>query len=160
MTRVLIIEDEPYKLDDLLKFANEQFGSKNVRDARSVNAGLKALDEQLPDLLLLDMTLTMFDSSVNNSGGRPQHLGGRVVLDDLAREKKRVPTIVVSQYMQFNDGKRVITATELCAELARDYPDLFVGFVKYEDYQDGWGDLKITVDRFLNGEINESSHSR
>ena len=85
---VLLIEDEDPKLEGIQKYLRERHPTFHVTVARSVKSGLAALRIQLPDLLLLDMSLPTFDITESEPGGRPQGFGGIEIvryLDSLRR---------------------------------------------------------------------------
>lgn len=82
MKKILLIEDEEIMIDLLQKkLAKEGY---NVSVARDGEAGLKAIKEAQPDLILLDIVMPK--------------MGGLEVMEEMNKDKemKKIPVIVVS----------------------------------------------------------------
>jgi CheY-like chemotaxis protein len=136
---VLLVEDEDPKLAPVLRYLEEQHPDLIVSVVRSVKSALAALREQIPDLLLLDMSLPTFDISESEPGGRPQGFGGIEIVRYLDSVDARVPIIVLSAYEAFSrDGKNIQLKT-LGSEMMRDYPELIIGIVYFNPIQGIWG---------------------
>lgn len=69
---ILLVEDEAPKRTHIERFLKSLSSEITITIAQSVNSALDALEKQLPDLLLLDMSLPTFDVGERESGGRPR----------------------------------------------------------------------------------------
>lgn len=74
--RVLLIEDEEHKSRQLEMYLADRLPGSEVITRRSFQSGLEAVITHHSDLLILDMTLTTFDVSDDEEGGRPRPFGG------------------------------------------------------------------------------------
>lgn len=135
--RLLIVEDDEEKASRLSEFMATTYGPEGTVTARSLQTGLRAALEEPFDLLLLDMTMTNFDRTVKEDGGRPHHFAGREILRQLQRENIQLSTIVVTQFGRFGEEAEAMTLTELETELVSKYPD-YLGTVHYRANADNW----------------------
>ncbi len=162
--KILIVEDEDPKCNKILKCLRgiSMLEGCSIDVARSVRSSLdliesNAYDAHPYDLILLDMSLPTFDISEDEQGGRPQGFGGVEVMRDMFNLEIPNPVIVVTAYEYFSDehdeeerGKES-TLAELEESLAAEFPEFFVGLVKYETYSEEWrSDLIQVVEKVMN----------
>lgn len=136
--RILLVEDDENKRVQLLRFLNEELREGDVQTARSLHSALRAIIERNVDLVLLDMTMAMFDQSIEEDGGRTHAYAGREVLRQMKRRDITIPVVMVTQFDRFGDGPDDLTVGQLDAELANDYPDIYRGAVYYNAGLSGW----------------------
>jgi DNA-binding response OmpR family regulator len=139
MPGVLIVEDDEDKATRLSEFIKEHYQVRNLKVAKSLQTGLRAALSGDWDLLLLDMTMTNYDRSPEEDGGRPHHFAGREILRRLQREGVHVPSIIVTQFGRFGEESEKVTLSELTVELERRFSD-YVGTVQYQSNVDEWKD--------------------
>jgi CheY-like chemotaxis protein len=77
---ILLVEDEAPKSTHIERFLKNLAPNVVISLAKSVNSAFDALEQNVPDLLLLDMSLPTFDIGDRESGGRPQGFGGIEIL--------------------------------------------------------------------------------
>ncbi|MBW9051088.1 response regulator [Rhizobium mesosinicum] len=147
--KLLIVEDDEEKASRVSEFMTATYRPESTNIARSFQTGLRAALEQSFDLLLLDMTMTNFDRSVQDDGGRPHPFAGREILRQLLREGVHLPVIVLTQFGRFGEESEAMTLAELEAELRSRFPD-YLGIVHYRSNADNWkGQLRTLIgDRF------------
>ena len=76
MCRLLLVEDDEPKLNQLLSFLETQFPQFQISVARSLNAACRLIDSIGFALILLDMSLPTFDGGKTvGASGRQQTLG-------------------------------------------------------------------------------------
>ena len=136
--KVLIVEDDEYKQRWIAEAVRSCLSDAEILTARSVNAGLKNAEEQAPDVLLLDMSLTTFDIGPDEPGGRPQNFGGLEILRQMDRLDLVVPTVVITQHGSFESASGEVGIDVLGEELKRDFPASFRGLIYYNTSQGGW----------------------
>lgn len=106
--KVLLIEDEVHKRDEMVQCVNEVHGiSPEVVDGVS-KAVLKVMGEDY-DLIILDIALSTFgDNAEDNIKGHDQAEGGIEILRALKQANKSTKIIIVTQYPDFYiAGKKV-----------------------------------------------------
>jgi CheY-like chemotaxis protein len=135
--RVLIVEDMSEKADDLVRFMRAEFAAADIQIARSFQSGLRAALSANADLMLLDMTMTNYDRSVQEDGGRPHPFAGKEILRQLQREGVHLPSIVVTNFDRFGEEAEEVTVEQLTTELEAHYPD-YLGTVHYRSNVDEW----------------------
>ncbi len=136
---ILIVEDDSEKAEKLQQFMVENYDVKEVSVARSFKTGLKAALTQSIDFMLLDMTMTNYDRSIDEEGGRPHHFAGREILRQLLREDIHFPVVVVTHFGRFGEEAEEVTLSELQIELAARFPD-YLGTVHYRSNVEDWKD--------------------
>ncbi len=156
--KILIVEDEVPKSTQIELFLRGLCIPMNIRFARSVNSALDCLDEEIPDLLLLDMSLPTIDVDIpkKESGGRPQGFGGVEVLRHMKYSAISCPTIVVTGYEAFPREGGDLDITQLKLELELEFPNILHGILHYNSTYETWkSELKIAFERFKSDKESE-----
>ena len=119
-----------------------------MRLERSVNSGLTGIVAYVPDLILLDMSLTTFDVGPSESGGRPQNFGGIEVLRQMDRLSIVIPVIVITQHERFARGSQEVHLSAVYNELKEQHGQVFTGLIYYNSAGGGWEkDLLMQIRR-------------
>lgn len=148
MNKILIIEDEPRKSDQLKTFLNTEFSTVEIENKRSYNSALREIIENhsIYDLILLDMSMSTYDVSIEESGGVPEPLAGENILDAMYLNEIPTKVIVVTMYESFV-GKKLI---EFDSELKKNYPENYLGFVFFSHKNTDWkSDLKNYINSII-----------
>lgn len=148
MNRILIIEDEQRKLDQLRTFLTKEFSSVEIEDKRSYNSALREIIENYSnyDLILLDMSMSTYDVSIEESGGVPEPLAGENILDAMYLNEIPTKVIVVTMYESFV-GKKLI---DFDSELKENYPENYLGFVFFSHKNTDW---KLDLKKYITSTI-------
>ena len=137
--RILLIEDDAFKAKRLCTFLRAQTPGNDVILERSVSTGLARLfAPPIPDILLLDMSLSTFDVGPRETGGRPQNFGGITVLEHMARRDLKIPVLVITQFESFPKEGTELSLDDLNRDLAKRFPDIFRGLVYYSSRETEW----------------------
>lgn len=155
--RVLLIEDDENKREQLAAFVGSVLAPEVIAIARSMNSGLRSLIAGSYGLVLLDMTMPTFDIGPDEDGGRPQAYAGREILRQMDRRGLRTPVIVVTQFDRFGEGTDTTDLTELDAQLKRDHPNTYRGVVYYNVSLTGWREGLLNLIRGVTNGIAPSS---
>jgi CheY-like chemotaxis protein len=140
MITILVIEDDEHKLERMLAFLRGLVlhTDLSIEVARSVRSGIECLIRFIPDLILLDMSLPVFDYSPRERGFQHLSYGGRDILDFLDEQDNCVPVVIVTAFETFGRDTEAMNLTELNVLLLNQYPDLYRGTVSYGALQDVW----------------------
>lgn len=151
----LLVEDEGPKLAHIRRFMRESFSNVSVSDARSVSKALDAIEEEMFDLLLLDMSLPTFDVGHGEHGGRPQGFGGIEILRHIAMAGLALPTIVLTGYEAFPDeAGTLIDLNTLRERMTEEFPETVVAVVHFNSSLDDWKiSLRPIIERIIGGGI-------
>ena len=143
---ILIIEDDEFKGRRIEQAVRDFQPDVELRLERSVNSGLKGLVEHLPDLILLDMSLTTFDVGLGETGGQPKNFGGMEILRQMDRLGIIVPVIVITQHERFARGKQEVHLSAVRSELEEQHRQVFKGLVYYNSAGGGWErELRVLI---------------
>lgn len=135
----LLVEDDENKWSQLESFLKASFLDIHLRQARSLQAGVRELRLTSFDLILLDMTLPNYDPSPDEPGGGTIHsFGGREFLKQMTRFEIRSPVIVVTQFETFGNPPMTTNLQELDESLRRDFGSIYRGAVYYHPAIEGW----------------------
>ena len=137
--RILLVEDEAPKCMHIQHFLESLRIGMVITVSKSVNAALDELENELPDMLILDMSLPTFDIGDRESGGRPQGFGGIEVLRHMSMAGMECPTIVITGYEAFQrEAGKAIDLSQIRSELAEEFPTMFKGILHYNSTYDEW----------------------
>lgn len=135
---VLVIEDSDTKLASVVAALKAMLPHCPLETAKSVRSAVAALESKRFWLIVADMSLPTFDVESRERGGTPRPFGGIEVFDYLLREGLATPVIVVSSYQALVDGARSMPLEKLAADLARDYPENYHGYVYFDSAYSNW----------------------
>lgn len=136
----LIIEDDPKKSGEIRSLLGSIAASLHVLESRSYQSGVRQMLENLPGLVLLDMSMPTFDRTSSEKGGKTRPYGGRDVLREMRRRQLKSRVIIVTGFETFGDPGHQKSLDELSVELSRDFADLYVGTVYYHPSRSEWRD--------------------
>lgn len=146
--RILIIEDDPNKLNALKSFL-DQYKDIQYTSQISYQGGMRAIMSNEFDLLLLDMSMPVYDDTAHDTGGRHLPLAGRDILFQLKRKRNLLKAIVVTQYEDFNG----VSLQKLDLTLREEFPLNYLGYVYYNITQDNWRrNLETMLQNFMREE--------
>lgn len=120
----------------------------SIHDAMSYTAGMRRLYSEQWDLVLLDMSLPVYDMNIHDSGGDKKSIAGREIMKRMLHRKIIVPTIIITQFDTF--GEQGITIEALNKEFSESLSDIWMGTIYYE--KTSWTtSLKNLVDKVIRG---------
>lgn len=135
--RILLVEDDEDKREQLIEFVDENIDC-DLKAVRSFQSGLRAIQTEAFDVLLLDMSMPTFDITSSEPGGRSQPFGGELLLFEMVRRKITSKVIVVTQFDLFGEGEEEITLKDLDLRLSNQFKDNYVGAVQYSISYTSW----------------------
>jgi len=154
--KVLIIEDDIYKLAQVKDFITSKYHNSSIITAMSVHAGHTKLTHELYDIIILDMSLPTYDYSIDEpEGGFPQSFGGLEILQQMDRNNINIPVIIFTGFDLFGEGEKKTTLSQLKDELQSEHPNNYCGTVYYDATVDSWkADLTNFIDAIIAGGID------
>ncbi|MBN9297792.1 MAG: response regulator [Filimonas sp.] len=154
MMKVLIIEDDPIKLNGIKSFMTK-FNSNIQMDTKmSYQSGLLILLKENYDLVLLDMQLPNYDIKSGEDGYKPRPVAGRDIMRELKRKKVQTHVIIVTQYEGFGENGKFESLEEWDRKLAKEFDAFYVTMIEYRPGSNAWQD-KLT--KHLNILISDKS---
>jgi CheY-like chemotaxis protein len=143
--KVLVVEDDDNKRDQLVSFLRFEFPDLICEEARSYQSGLKALLTSNYEVVFLDMTMPTFDRNPDEPGGRIRPFAGRDILAQLVRKKKNQTVIVFTGFEVMGDGGNQLTSVELDRELQETYAGIYHGLIYYNAASNDWKQKVLTL---------------
>jgi CheY-like chemotaxis protein len=132
--KCLIIEDDPIKMNHIENLIKSTFPEVQLSRSISYMSGINTILENDFDLILLDMSLPLYDDIYQ--GSKPKNFGGRDILKEMKRHRKSSLVKVITQYNEFDDGS--ISMKELDSQLTKIYPSIYKGYIHYETKRNIW----------------------
>ena len=138
--KILIIEDEITKEQDILRFLQELDVGSTAEVKHSITSGIAEIRENQYDYILLDMSLPIYDNDdiTYSEDNEFETFGGNYVLDELDRIDYSVKVVVITAFDILGEGKNRIELTQVEKGLYEDYPDVFLGTVFYDASSVEW----------------------
>lgn len=138
--KILLIEDEITKEQDVLDFLREWNLTSDVTVKHSITSGIAEIRERQYDYILLDMSLPIYDNDdvAYLEDNEFETFGGNYVLDELDRIEYAVSVIVITAFDILGEGSKQIELTQVEKGLREDYPDIFKGAVFYDASSVEW----------------------
>ena len=143
--KILIIEDDPNKAGQLMKFLEDKLSSINIKLKKSYKSGLKELLRDDYDLILLDMSMPTFDITIEESGGKPLPFAGKEILRQMKRRNVTIPAIIVTQFESFGEAEKKITLDKLKNELSQEFSRIYIGTIYYNPAGSDWQNLLLNL---------------
>ena len=131
MSRVLLVEDEAHKRDEMKRCVMEVYGvDPEVVD--SVRGAVMKVMEEDFNLIILDMALSTFGESADDKiKGHDQAQGGMEVVCALNAVKKRAKIMIVTQYPDFLIGSTKVKLKDAGKVVGEKYGQEVIGAVLY-----------------------------
>ncbi len=145
MRKILIIEDDKIKIEKLSLF----FEGETLTVRESYYSGLKELNSysSLYDVLILDMSIPLWDKGNTDLGGNHEQFGGERILREMKRRNKKIPTILVTMFDVFSIDGGNLTFLELNEYLLNQFSEFYLGAVFYNASEDNW---KLELKSYIN----------
>ncbi|WP_304522556.1 response regulator [Bacteroides acidifaciens] len=136
MKKILIIEDNAPKLQDLKSFCHDNIQSCELSDRQSYNSAQQEVifHGSEYDLILLDVSMNTYDTKKDDNGEQ-EPLAGSNILRFMKLRHIKTPVIVVTMYESFVDGVRI---NALDKRFKSQYEDIYKGFVYYNLKNEDW----------------------
>jgi CheY-like chemotaxis protein len=136
--RVLVVEDDPYKLQRLQAFVGDALRGADIIACKSYQSGLQEAIEGSPDIIVLDMSLPTYEVTATESGGRSRPFGGREILDEIKRKGQCPWVIVVTGLPSFGEGKEKMSLDQMKAILRVEFAGMYRGTIYYHASESEW----------------------
>lgn len=134
--KILIIEDDENKLNDIKDTVKDIFENINIKIDVTVmysfQTGLNNVISNKYDLLLLDMSLPNFEKK--NDTGIPFGLAGKIILNEMDYYDIHTKTIIVTSYETI-EGESMNLISD---ELKEEFGTFYYGHVKYTANELNW----------------------
>ena len=124
---ILYVEDEEVKAKEVLASLDEKC---NVDFRKSLSGGLSAIQENQYDVVLLDMSLPLYDyDSEDEDENDFETFAGIDILEELMRKSRNDKVVVITAFDILGEGENEITMPQLDANLQEEYKEIYLGLI-------------------------------
>lgn len=131
--KILIIEDDKIKIEKLSSLLVDD----ELELMESFQSGLHALRTNTYDLLVLDMTIPLWEKENNDINQNYEQFGGEKILREMKRKRIAVPVILFTMFDKFPIGNEVMTFEQLSSKYKENF-DFYIDAVYYDSRNDDW----------------------
>lgn len=135
----LIVEDDDMKTNSIKELLMDNYTQLNFVVKKSLNSGLDEVTDNQYDIVLLDMSLPLFEGKKSRTW---KPFGGEHFLDEMERINIQIPVIVITQLSKFGIGKNEKSFIEVKKYCEERYKNC-LGVLYYQD--DSWTKELITI---------------
>lgn len=133
---ILYVEDEEVKAKEVLASLDERY---NVDLRKSLSKGLSAIQEKQYDLVLLDMSLPLYDyDSEDEDENDFETFAGIDILEELIRKSRNDKVVVITAFDILGEGENEITMLQLDENLQEEYKEIYLGLIYYDSSSLEW----------------------
>ena len=124
---ILYVEDEEVKAKEVLASLDER---NNVDFRKSLSGGLCAIQEKQYDLVLLDMSLPLYDyDSEDEDENDFETFAGIDILEELIRKSRNDKVVIITAFDILGEGENEITMLQLNENLQEEYNEIYLGLI-------------------------------
>jgi DNA-binding response OmpR family regulator len=135
---ILLIEDDPIKLQVLKEFVTNEYNKASLTCRMSYQSGYKTILESGFDIVLLDMQLPNYDIKSGEDGYKHRPMAGRDILKEIKRKKLSCKVIIITQYDTFGENGKVSSLQEWHNSFAADFKKNYLEIIFYKPGLSAW----------------------
>ena len=149
--KILFIEDEIVKQNEILKYLYAELSQSEVEVAHSLMGGMLALKKCEFELVLLDMSLSLYDLNGEDEGiNEFEAFGGIEILDEIERKELFVKVLVITAFDVIEDDTKKIHLEQLNQQMMENYSSIYLGCIHYDQSSLEWkSELKKYIEKEL-----------
>lgn len=135
--KIIVIEDDQNKFNNIQRLI-ERIEKIDIYRASSYNTGLKSIIKNNYDLILLDMSLPIYEIKKGENSGKINTFAGEEIIQQMKRYDLELPVIVITQFATFGEGSGKITLKELHHKLKKLDYKFFIDIIHYSTKTNLW----------------------
>lgn len=137
--KFLFVEDEIVKQKEILEYLNEELLQNEVEVAHSLMGGMLALKKSEFEMVLLDMSLPLYDLNGEDEGiNEFEAFGGIEILDEIERKELSVKVLVITAFDVIEDDTKKIHLEQLNQQMKENYSNIYLGCIHYDQSSLEW----------------------
>lgn len=145
---ILIIEDDDIKHQHLESYSKELLPQAKFVWKKSYQSGLNEIMDKPYDLVLLDMSMHIYEKTAKESGGNFETYAGHMILSEIDINEIETKVIVITGYDVYSDGKTLET---LKNELREEFGDFYIDTIYFIGSEGKW---KVELSKLIKKNFN------
>lgn len=145
--KILLVEDQRYKSDPIIDYVSEAHPDVDMTLARSFSDGIQEILASHYDMILLDMTLPIFEKKEGEDGGTTLDDGGKRIIRRMKNKRMTTPCYVITQYDKILD----VTIESMDEDLAKYAPEIYKGYIFFQSNSNVWKTELSTKIEYVKG---------
>lgn len=143
MIHLLIIEDNRTKLARIRELVEKSYPEWLVQDAVSYTGGMRRIYNEKWNIILLDMSLPIYDMIEQDNSGNKKAVAGREIMKRMRNRNIQIPTVVITQFETF--GENEVSINALNQEFQEELSDIWRGTINYNDATNQWEEELVQI---------------
>lgn len=138
---ILYVEDEQNKARQVIQVIKENIPSVNILLRNSYNAALMEIGRENLDLILLDMSLPLYDVSEAmeyEEDNDFETFAGIDLLEELVRIDSKKKVIIITAFDVLGEDDNRINLMQLDEKMKKEYCDNYKGIIYYSSSSLEW----------------------
>ena len=132
--KVLFVEDENVKQSNIVTYLKDELGVENISVVNSLMGGMLALRNGKFDIVLLDMSLPLYDiNGEDEELNEFEAFGGIEILDEIDRKELSVKVLVITAFDVIEDDTKKINLEQLDDQMKENYSNYYMGCINYDE---------------------------
>lgn len=128
--RILYVEDDVSKVTDVRNLLDDVIPINNLVIKNSLTSGIIELRKNKFDLILLDMSLPLYDFKESDNDGDFETFAGIDILEEMKRIKLSTNVIIITAFDVLGENK--LNLDQLNKEMLQDYGSIYKGIIHYK----------------------------
>lgn len=144
--KILIVEDDDYKLERIKAFAAQELGDVTFKTSESLKEALEAIAENVYDLVFVDMAIPSHPTIAGQGTPVSFNTGGLEIIMELAAIGRADPCIIITQYPDIEISGEYIPVSQVKNKIPELLECEVAACILYDEDNDNWkNELKIVL---------------
>ena len=137
--KILFVEDENIKRRDIMNYLSTDLNINDIDVVHSLMGGMLALKKKNYKMVLLDMSLPLYDiKGEDEEINEFEAFGGIEILDEIERKELDVKVLVITAFDVIEDDTKKIRLDQLDNQMKENYARFYLGCIHYDQSSLEW----------------------
>ena len=137
--KILSLEDENIKRRDIMNYLSTDLNINDIDVVHSLMGGMLALKKKNYKMVLLDMSLPLYDiNGEDEEINEFEAFGGIEILDEIERKELDVKVLVITAFDVIEDDTKKIRLDQLDNQMKENYARFYLGCIHYDQSSLEW----------------------
>ena len=137
--KILFVEDENIKRRDIMNYLSTDLNINDIDVVHSLMGGMLALKKKNYKMVLLDMSLPLYDiNGEDEEINEFEAFGGIEILDEIERKELDVKVLVITAFDVIEDDTKKIRLDQLDNQMKANYARFYLGCIHYDQSSLEW----------------------